>query len=87
MNKEGEVLNRKYGIRFEYHYAPTVSIRRGEEIVGRNFIGVPSYSYISQIIQDKKYRSRKAEYERIAALINEKKENEYIHPVISNEGF
>ena len=72
MKKEGEALSRKYGIRFEYHYAPTVSIRRGEEIMNRNFAEGPSYSYISQIIQDEKYRSRKAEYERIAALINEK---------------
>lgn len=72
MKKEGEALNRKYGIRFEYHYAPTVSIHRGEEIMNRNFAGGPSYSYISQIIRDEKYRSRKAEYERIAALINEK---------------
>lgn len=72
MKKEGEALNRKYGIRFEYHYAPTVSVRRGEEIMNRNFAGGPSYSYISQISQDEKYRSRKTEYERIAALINEK---------------
>ena len=72
MKKEGEALSRKYGIRFEYHYAPTVSILRGEEIMNRNFAGGPSYSYISQIIRDEKYRSRKAEYERIAALINDK---------------
>lgn len=72
MEKEGEALSRKYGIRFEYHYAPTVSILRGEEIMNRNFAGGPSYSYISQIIRDEKYRSRKAEYERIAALINDK---------------
>ena len=49
MKKEGEALSRKYGIRFEYHYAPTVSIRRGEEIMNRNFAEGPSYSYISQI--------------------------------------
>ena len=72
MKEEGEMLNEKYGIQFEYHYAPLVSICHKKEKNDSDFWKRPRCSYISQITQDEKYRSRKAEYERIAALINEK---------------
>ena len=70
MKGEGEMLNEKYGIQFEYHYAPLVSICHKKEKIDSDFWKRPRCSYISQITQDEKYRSRKEKYERTAALIN-----------------
>lgn len=79
MKEEGEMLNEKYGIQFEYHYAPLVSICHKKEKINSDFWKHPICSFISQIIQDEKYRSRKEKYERIATLINAE-DGKHVHP-------